>query len=185
VGRLTNLGLAGRRLRRRLGTEDGFGIIELMIAIAILSIALFALLAGFVSGIATTRRAGYVATANALAGTQLDLYRALKYTDITLDSTALNSTDATYRSDAAIPGGIASEITSTCTGVPNQCNPSRTVTGPDHGSYRIDTYIVSNTPTSAGSSGRAVKLVTIVVRNASTNATYVRRVTAFDQSTGQ
>jgi len=177
--------LGGRRLRCRLRAQEGFGIIELMIAISILSIALFALLAGFVSGIATTRRAGYVATANALAGTQLDLYRALKYTDIALDSTALNSTDSTYRGDAAIPGGIASETTTTCTGLPTQCNPSQTVTGPDHGSYRVDTYIVSNTPTSGLSSGRAVKLVTIVVRNSSTNATYVRRVTAFDQSTGK
>jgi prepilin-type N-terminal cleavage/methylation domain-containing protein len=183
VGRLTLARPApgaDRNLRRRLGGEQGFGLIELLIALTILAIALFALLAAFVTGVSTIRRAGSVSTASALASTQLGLYRALTYSAITLDATAVGSTDSTYQSDTAIPGGVATEVTSTCTGLPNQCNPSRTVTGPDHGQYRIDTYIVATTPTG----GRAVKLVTVVVRNASTLATYVRRISAFDSSTG-
>ena len=44
-----------------------------------------------------------------------------------------------------------------------QCNPRQTVTGPDQRSYRVDTYVVSQTPPT----GRAVKLVTIVVRRTS------------------
>jgi type II secretory pathway pseudopilin PulG len=185
VGRLTAARPAPARgldLRRRLGREDGFGLIELMIATTVLTIALFALIGAFLSGIATIRRAGSVSTASSLAGTQLDLYRALTYSAIALDATAVGSTDTTYKSDSAIPGGVASEVTTSCSGLPNQCNPSRSVTGPDHGRYRIDTYIVSDTP----SGGRAVKLVTVVVRNASSlsSAPYVRRVSAFDSSTG-
>jgi hypothetical protein len=56
------------------------------------------------------------------------------------------------------------------------------VTGPDHGIYRVDTYIVLRTPTG----GRAVKLVTVVVRDTSalTSTALARASTSFDQSTG-
>ena len=64
---------------------------------------------------------------------------------------------------------------------PNQCNPSRLLTGPDHGSYRVDTYIVARTPPS----GRPDKLVTVVVRDGtSLTSTLVRQSSSFDASTG-
>lgn len=151
----------------------------------VLSIGLLALLGAFTSGVVTITRASRASTASSLASAQLELYRALTYPTIALDSTAVGSTDSVYRNDSALPGSnISNDITTTtgCSGLPNQCNPSRTVTGPDHGSYRIDTYIVSDTP----SGGHAVKLVTVVVRNGSSPSSvpYVRRVSAFDTSTG-
>jgi Tfp pilus assembly protein PilV len=168
VGRLT-------ATRRRLRENGGFGLIELLIAMMVMTVALFAFLAAFTVGISTLRRSGSIATASALASSQLDLYRALTYAAITLDATSVAATDS------AIPGGTGSEVTSSCAGVPAQCNPSRTVTGADHATYRIDTYIVATTPTG----GRADKLVTVVVRNPSNLASYyVRRVLVFDSATG-
>jgi hypothetical protein len=56
------------------------------------------------------------------------------------------------------------------------------LTGPDGGSYRIDTYILPQTPTG----GRAVKLVTVVVRDGSnlSGLPWARESTSYDQATG-
>jgi hypothetical protein len=73
-------------------------------------------------------------------------------------------------------------VTKVCAGPPyaNQCQPMRTVTGPDKISYRIDTYMVNYTPTN----GRAVKWVTVVVRHATSLKALARLVSTFDQATG-
>jgi type II secretory pathway pseudopilin PulG len=160
-------------------------MIELLIAIVVMNIALISILGAMMSGQVAIRKAGRTTTAGSLADAQLELYRALKYTAIALDQTSVNATDTTYRNDTALGGSIANDITTTtgCTGVPNECNPSRLLTGPDHGSYRVDTYVVSSTP----SGGRAGKLVTIVVRDGSnvTGTPLVRETAMFDQATGQ
>jgi hypothetical protein len=55
------------------------------------------------------------------------------------------------------------------------------VTGPDGRSYRVDTYIVSTTPTG----GRAVKKVTVVVRmvtNGVVGTVLARQASTFDQA---
>jgi hypothetical protein len=85
---------------------------------------------------------------------------------------------------AACPNSTSGELTTTCSGspLPNECLPSRTVVGADRKNYRVDTYITSSTPTS----GRALKLVTVVVRDGSKlSARPLARVAStFDQSTG-
>ena len=72
----------------------------------------------------------------------MELYRALPYSMIGLDPASMPGT-APYTTDAAYS---ASQVSQTCSGQA-QCNASQTVTGPDHGTYRIDTYIVFMTPT--------------------------------------
>ena len=165
-----------------LRREDGFGLIELMIAMVLLSVGLVALLGAFISGSTAVRHASRVATASTLADTQMELYRALTYTAIALDATSIPATSP-YNTDTAYS---ATQVTATCASGAYasypQCNASRTVTGPDHGTYRVDTYIVSRTPTG----GRAVKLVTVVVRDTKALSTpaLARQSTSFDQSTG-
>ena len=170
------------RLVRFVRRREGFGIVELLIAMVMLNVGLLALLAAFISGSTAVRRASRVATASTLADTQMELYRALTYGAIALDSSSIPS-GAPYTTDAAYN---ASQVTATCasgsyTSYP-QCNASRSVTGPDHGTYRVDTYVVYRTPTS----GRAVKLVTIVVRDSAslTGPALARQSSSFDQSTG-
>ena len=153
-----------------------------MIAMMLLSVGLVGLLGAFISGSTAVRRASRVATASTLADTQMELYRALTYSAIALDASSIPTTTP-YTSDTAYS---ASQVTATCvsgsyTSYP-QCNASRTVTGPDHGTYRVDTYIVSRTPTG----GRAVKLVTVVVRDTKslTTPALARQSSSFDASTG-
>jgi type II secretory pathway pseudopilin PulG len=169
----------------RLRNEKGFGLLELLMAMTMLNIGILALVAAFNSGAVSLQRASRVSTAAALADSQMELFRAVTYTGVGLDSTSVNGTDTTYRNDTALGGSIANDILATtgCTGspLPNQCNASQSVGGADHRTYRVDTYVTTTTPTN----GRAVKLVTIVVRDGrSPFKTFTREQSTFDLSTG-
>jgi Tfp pilus assembly protein PilV len=167
-------------VRKRLRADQGFGLIELLIAMVILNVGILAIVASFNAGIITLNRASRISTAAVLGDQQMELYRAIKYDSIRLASSTIPSV-APYTTDVAYS---ATQITTpTCTGspVPDECNASRTATGADGKPYRVDTYIVETTPTG----GRAVKLVTIVVRDgADLSKVYVRQASSFDQSTG-
>lgn len=167
-------------MRKRLrADQDGFGLIELLIAMVILNIGLLAIIASFQAGIITLSRASRVTTAAVLADQQMELYRAITYANIRLASATI-PTAAPYTTDTAYN---ASQVTGTCTGPPyaDECNASRSVTGADNKAYRLDTYIVQTAP--AG--GRTVKQVTIVVRDElNLSKVYVRQASSFDASTG-
>ena len=173
---------------KRLRNEAGFGLIELIMAMVILNIGILAIVAAFNSSMFALNRASKISTASALADSQMELYRALTYNAIALDATSLGSVDNTYRCDAALgsscPNSTSGEITTTCSGspLPNECIPSRTATGADRKSYRVDTYITTTTPTN----GRALKLVTVVVRDGRnlSGRPLARVGSTFDQSTG-
>ena len=149
--------------------EQGFALVEMLIAIVVINVGLLAILLSLTSGVAALRRAAETSTASAVADKQLERYRALTFASIYLDSTSLASVDSTYAADSAY---AASQVNQTCSPITAACTPSQTVTGPDGRSYRVDTYIVSVTP--AG--GTAVKQVTVVVRKAGTTATLARVV---------
>jgi type II secretory pathway pseudopilin PulG len=175
-------------VRVRLRSEQGFGLIELLMAMVMLNIGILAIVASFNSGIFALNQASRVSTASALADSQMELYRALTYPAIALDTTSLAGVDTTYTCDSALggscPNSTSGEVTTTCSGspLPNQCLPSRSATGADRKNYRVDTYITTSTPTG----GRALKLVTVVVRDSrKLSARPLARVAStFDQSTG-
>ena len=174
-------------MRVRLRSERGFGLIELLMAMVMLNIGILAIVAAFNSGMFALNRASKISTASALADSQMELYRAVTYNSIALDSTALGSVDNTYKCDAALgascPNSTSGEITTTCSApLPNECVPSRSVAGADHKNYRVDTYIVYTTPTN----GRQLKVVTVVVRDGNTLSArpYARVSSTFDASTG-
>lgn len=172
--------MVGRLVRFVRGSR-GFGLVELLIAMMVLNIGLLALLAAFIGGSTAVRRASRAATASTLADTQMELYRALTYDAIALDPSTIPASSP-YTTDSAYN---ASQVTATCSGSVSsnpQCNASRSLTGPDHGSYRIDTYIVYRTP----DLGRQLKLVTIVVRDPNNleGPALARESSSFDLSTG-
>ena len=146
-------------------------------AMTMLNIGLLAVVAAFSSGIVSLNRASRVTTAAVLADGQMELYRSLTYASIRLEPTSIPAVTP-YTTD---PAYNASQVTASCAGPPPECNASRTATGADGKSYRVDTYIVLVTPTG----GRAVKKVTVVVRDPNNLAlTFARQVSTFDQSTG-
>jgi type II secretory pathway pseudopilin PulG len=147
------------RLRSRLRSESGIGLVELLIAMTILSVAISAQLGVFGSSFASIQRAGLKGTALTLADKQMEVYRRVAYTCIYLTSA---TGDSAYAGDSAYS---ASQIVgSSCSPETNPpttaTTPSQTVVGPDNRTYRVDTYIVYFTPTS----GRQERKVTVVVR---------------------
>jgi hypothetical protein len=153
-----------------------------------LNIGILAVVGAFSSGMFALNRASKATTAAALADSQMELYRALTYPAIALDTTSLAGVDNTYKCDSALgascPNVTSGEVTTTCSGspLPNECIPSRSAVGADRKKYRVDTYITTTTPTG----GRPLKLVTVVVRDGNNlSARPLARVgSTFDQSTG-
>jgi type II secretory pathway pseudopilin PulG len=143
-------------MRTRLRAQAGIGLVELLIAMTVLSVALLAIVAAFTSGAFALRRAGQTSTAAALADQQMETYRGLEYADVRLEPTSIPGVGDPYRSDAAYS---ASQVTSTCSSTPwpDPCDASQVPAAPDNRPYRVDSYIVSETA--------QLKKVTVVVRD--------------------
>jgi type II secretory pathway pseudopilin PulG len=178
---------SGRAIRR-LRSEDGFGLIELTIAMAMMAIALLVLVAALSSGEITLQRSGAAGTAGTLADRQMEKYRAITYASIMLNTSDVSTAvgppgDSIYQGDSAYS---ATEVSGTCTTTawPDPCKPIQSgITGPDNRLYRVDTYITAYTPTG----GRSLKVVTVVVRdpNHLSGPPLARLQSRFDQATGQ
>jgi prepilin-type N-terminal cleavage/methylation domain-containing protein len=178
------------RSRLRLRSDEGFGLIELMIAMTVLAVGILALFAMFESGIRSITRASTVTTAGALADKEMENFRAIRYVDIGLPdnlvtaaaaSAAPYSSDTAYKSTAGTAAGTRVALAACGTSPCSTKVPVQTLTGADGRSYRVDTYVTWEAVTS----GRLVKRVTIVERDATdTTKTWARTASAFDQSTG-
>ena len=172
---------------QRLREEEGFGLVELMISLIVLNVGILAIVAAFNGGSLALLRSSETTTAAMLADKQAELYRAMTYAAISLNTTAV---DGTYTGDVAYAG---TRVTGACTApVAVACIPTQTITAaasPDGRPYRIDTYIIRYIPVPTNTvpappSGREVKRVTVVVRRPSPLKVLARVNANFDSSTG-
>jgi type II secretory pathway pseudopilin PulG len=92
-----------RRLNavRGLSREEGFGMMELLMAISVLSIGILAVFTLMNSGMVQIQRAAAVSTAAAIAEGRMENFRAVKFTAIGLDDAEVAAAGAVYASDAA------------------------------------------------------------------------------------
>lgn len=190
---------------RLLRDERGQSLIEIMITVFFIAIAVAAVLSLLTAGAIALQRSGQRGTALTLANRQLEYYRTVGYKYARLDHNAIPASGlyVTASSDPTIPpasplcssvGQVGCLLTdqvaaeTPCGTGPACVPPVQTVTGPDHRSYEIDTYMTYSVPQSTTSSGttlgRAVKNVLVVVRNAQlTNKPILaRNGSTFDQS---
>jgi len=171
--------VATRIARRLAGDESGFGLLELVVAMAMLAIGVAGLLSLYVATAVSLQRAGQKGTAVSLAEKQMEVYRAVPFGEIRLDGTQIpggsNQYVLAHASDASIPSSTGQAVAGVngdiaCPGSPTPaCAPVQTVTGPDHRSYRVDTYVeyVNSDATlshRAPASGLTLKRVSVVVR---------------------
>ena len=193
-------------------SEAGFGLVELLIAMVVLQVGLLAVVGAFGAGSVALARASHVNTAAVLADQQMELYRAMPYDAIGLDTSA--ATTSTYTLDtsvcpagqtptcgntgprnnsvpntgtwscSALTGTTSVSLYFTANGV-NPCTPQRTVTAaesPDNHGYEVDTYITWG---SLISGQRPAKQVSVIVRDGvQTSRELAKEVTTFDCSTG-
>jgi type II secretory pathway pseudopilin PulG len=161
-------------LRRLARSEGGFGLVELLIAMTVMVIAIMAIVAAFSSGMVAVSRANRASTAGAVADTQMESYRKVRYSAIT--PTCASGTSAS-----------------------TDCFVSSTVTGADGRSYRVDTAIRfdcalgtlgGTVPSSATCTGtgaaRPAKRISIIVLDPSESPAkeLFRETSTFDQATG-
>ena len=192
---------------KRLRSEEGFGLIELSIAMVMLNIGILAIVAAFNSGAVALQRASLVANATTLADTFMERYRGYRNCQIYLDTASAGGipTTGTYATD---PAYNATQITQTYAGsgtLPATCTMSTAAwtcptvassaqmavaahdtcaVGPDGRSYIVDLYIkavtVSGGTTSGGTaySGGIQKQVTVVVRDPNVTTRVLARETS-------
>ena len=96
--RLVGTAVRDRVLAARLRGEEGFGLIEMLIAMLVMALGIMAIVAGFSSGMVALGNASRTGTAGTLADRQMEAYRALPYGSIRLGTA---TPDATYIADPA------------------------------------------------------------------------------------
>jgi prepilin-type N-terminal cleavage/methylation domain-containing protein len=160
----------------RAREEEGFGLIELLIALIVLSIGILALFGAFNAGAIAIRRASNVSTAAALADQQMEGFRAMTYSSIVLVAPIPAAGTTWWRDSEAMAGQFT---VASCAGTTaNQCMPSRTFTGPDGHSYELDTYVALDT----AQAGVTLKKVTVTVYDGGASGKRLsRETTSFDQ----
>jgi Tfp pilus assembly protein PilV len=143
-----------RRIARAVRREDGFGLIELTIAMTMLAIGISALGGMFIAGHLALRRASQSDTAAVLADKLLERFRAETYDTVGLSKTLFDATDSTYKGDSAYSTATAiTDSSGLCSGATptyTSCYPSRAIpdtsqtpaeVAPDNRKYRLDTYV--------------------------------------------
>jgi Tfp pilus assembly protein PilV len=171
----------------RLRSEEGFGIVELIVATVVLTVALLALMASYDEAFVSLHKSARTSSAATLAETQLELYGALPYASIGLSSSKLTTakaSDAYYSTDEATLSPTGTDVTNaSCDTTSAQCLPVQaSVKGSDGKNYRIETFVRDVTQTlTVGTTTERV--VTVIVRDPNTSGTpSVYTVTAaFDQ----
>jgi Tfp pilus assembly protein PilV len=177
---------------RRLRANEGFGLIELLMAMTMLNVGILAIVAAFNSGALALSRASKTSNATTIADQQMELFRGLKYANIeqTTTSYADATNDSTWTADTVYqtnmktpqaPKALISTVTTCPNTNTNSCLARFTTTGPDGRSYRVDTYMYYDQP----SYGEQIKTVTVVVRDPNNTAgSLARQTSTFDVSTG-
>jgi Tfp pilus assembly protein PilV len=177
----------------RLRQERGMGIVELIAAMVVITIALLALMASYDEAFFSLHAAARKTAAASLAETQLEIIGAIPYAQIGLSSSLLTTANAntTYSADKAALSPTGTDVTyASCTTTVTQCEPLQTsVLGSDGKHYTMETFIrdVSQTLTCQGqttSCGTTTERdVTVIVRDPNVSGTpLVYEVTAsFDQ----
>ena len=152
----------------RASADDGFGLVEVLIAMMILAIAIMAIFAGFGAGALSLQRASRASTAATVADREMEKFRRFAYSAITPvpSTTVAPSADSTGADNRVY--WMQTTISWTCV-----------ITG------ATVTPTVPPTCTGATTPSRPVKKVEIVVRDGSATApVLIRETSTFDEATG-
>ena len=121
------------RLKARLRAEEGMTLIELLIAMAVMSIGIAALVAGFSSGIVSINHSRLTSTAGSLADQQMEIYRQASFDS--LPTTPQGATTPTgpdghtywMKVDGSWTCAVGTYSAGTCSGTPAS-RPVKSVT---------------------------------------------------------
>lgn len=124
--------------------EHGFGMVELLAAMTILSVALLALMASYDGAFLAFHNSTKTSAAANIADNQLELVDTLSYAQIGLDQStyaSVEASNATYTSDESDVVGSSTVHTISGCGTTANCLPVQTVTGSDGKAYTLETFV--------------------------------------------
>jgi Tfp pilus assembly protein PilV len=81
----------GRRLVAKLRGEDGLGLVELLVALLVLNVGIFATIGAFTSATTAINRASHISTAATISDKQMEAYRDSRYDSIPSSGTTTTS----------------------------------------------------------------------------------------------
>jgi hypothetical protein len=141
--------------------ESGTLLVELLIALTMLSVAVGALISVFAADVFSLRHASIEGNATAIADDQMEGLKTLPYSSLKLNTATMPGAGDLYVSSPPtnLTGSQQAAITSGQIGG-GTIAPTQNVTGPDNRTYRVDTYIFQNAP----SGGENLLQITIAVR---------------------
>jgi type II secretory pathway pseudopilin PulG len=117
----------------RAQEEDGFGLIELMIAMVVLNVGILALVATFQSGALALRQSAAVSSGTAVADKTMEVFRALQNKAIYLNA----------------PSGGGADVSGYPNGIPNSSSTWYSKYQGDTSAYGGVTYYNYSTPSSS------------------------------------
>jgi len=165
-------------MRANARSEGGFLLVELTVAMVIITTSLLALMAAYSASFSSIHSSARSSAAGQLTENQLELYASLPYASIGLDTSTLatkKASDANYNTDETALPGSGTDVTISGCGASAQCSPVQTLTGSDGKSYKVETFIRSLTNNSDASWSE--KVVTVIVRDLATTG-YPKVMTA-------
>ena len=101
---------------RRLKSESGYSLVEVMVAIMILAIAIIPMVGMFDTGLNAATRSGNYDTARAFADTKLEQAKSLTYTEVRNnfprpgDTTPSPDPPATISTESGLPSGFSYSV---------------------------------------------------------------------------
>jgi Tfp pilus assembly protein PilV len=130
----------------KLRNEDGIGLVEMLIALLVLNVGIFATLAAFTSGALALRRASHTSTAAAIADKYMECFRDSSYTNIKwpmtsgncMATSAVGGDGLTYKLSATVSTG-SQLTTGTYKGSANVKVVTLQVKGPGASNSVLDT----------------------------------------------
>ena len=178
----------------RFRDESGFGLLELLVALVLLNVGLFALLGAFNGATVAISRAGTISSATAVADKQMEIYRGLQNCAVWLDpaSFPVKDSGSAYQADlnayASVAfldksAGVTAQsllpwATSSTTqaanapwngDIPTSCNPTPGTTPPTPSTQAIQNI--------TGPDGAQYPVYTYIVIVQPTGGTWVKQVT--------
>jgi type II secretory pathway pseudopilin PulG len=145
---MTSAVLRLRNLPLRARAEHGFGMIELLAAMTVMLIGIFAVFTVFQAGMVQIRRASKVTTAAAIGDSEMEKYRAIKFDSIGLADTDVLAADSTYKADTSLYKADTSPATTLSGAITSSSQQSITVTSasgfPTAGPYlvKVDSELI-------------------------------------------
>jgi Tfp pilus assembly protein PilV len=131
--------------------EDGIGLIELLIALLVLNVGIFATLGAFTSAATTLRHASHISTAAAIVDKQMEAYRNSAY--------------------SAIP-----PLAPACNPPPSSSTTTNIVVGADQRNYTLTTTASCGSQQAGGST--QVKQITLQVTDPGDNNRFLIKSTS-------